>query len=376
MPPPPATEPPQIVPLCVDLDGTLIRTDLLWESLVRLLKHNPLYGFALPFWWLRGRAHLKAQIALRVDVDVALLPYHGPLIDFLLVEKSHGRPIFLVTASDSRLAQRVVQYLGFFDEAIASDGKINLRGRNKAAKLAARFGAGRFDYAGNSSVDLPVWRQARQAIVVNGSAKLAHQAARLTVLGQVFEPRKSWWRPLAQALRIHHWLKNLIVFVPLLISHQLTNAPLALASLLAFFAFSLCASALYILNDLREVDSDRQHPAKRLRPFASGDLPLPVGLAAATVLLVGSAILASSLPIMFSLVLGIYLALTIAYLWRPKQIPLLGPFCLAGLYTIRLIAGHEATRIAYSFWLVLFASLVFLGLALMTRFLKLDADLA
>src|SRR5258707_875901 len=372
MPTTSATDLQQIVPLCVDLDGTLIRSDLLWESLVQLLRHNPFYAFILPFWWLRGRANLKAQIASRVEVDVALLPYHVPLIDFLRAEKNRGRPIFLVTASDSRLAQRVAEHLGLFDDVMASDGKTNLRGKNKGKRLAERFGKGAFDYAGNSSVDLPVWQAARQAIVVNGTPKLVLRASRLAALGQPFESRKSWWQPLGRALRLHQWVKNLIIFVPLLTSHHLTNPVSRTTSLVAFIAFSLCASAVYVLNDLLDVDSDRHHPTKKLRPFASGDLPLAAGLVFGPILLVASAAVAWSLPATFSLVLIAYLALTTGYSWRLKQIPLLDVFCLAGLYTIRLVAGHEATGIAYSFWLLLFSMFIFLSLALVKRFIELD----
>jgi 4-hydroxybenzoate polyprenyltransferase len=364
------TEPQPSVPLCVDLDGTLIKTDLLWESLVQLLKHQPLYSLCVPFWCLRGRAHLKAQLAARVRLDAAGLPYNEPLVEYLREQKSR-RPLVLVTASDASLAQAVANHLGFFSDVLASDGKTNLRGKNKGEKLVERFGGRGFDYAGNSTVDLPVWKQARQALVVNGTASLAARAGQCTALGRTFEPRASWWHGIVQALRPHHWVKNLIIFVPLLTSHRWGDLAAALNALVAFFVFSWCASGVYVLNDLLDLEADRHHPTKRQRPFAAGNLPLPLGLVLAPVLLITSGLVAWKLSGSFAAVLAIYLILTTSYSWRLKQVPLVDVFCLAGLYTIRLIAGHEATEIVYSFWLLVFSMFIFLSLALVKRFLEL-----
>jgi 4-hydroxybenzoate polyprenyltransferase/phosphoserine phosphatase len=361
------------VPLCVDLDGTLLRTDMVWESLVQLLKRNPLYAFLVLGWLLRGRAYLKAQIAARVHMEVDSLPYNQELIDFLRTEKRSGRTLILATASDSRLAQRVAAHLQLFDEVLASDGKTNLRGKNKVNVLAERFGAKNFDYAGNSSVDLPVWEQSRQAIVVSGSAGLAERARQHTTVSHVFGPAQKFFTALVQALRLHQWVKNLIVFIPLLTAHKLGESALLWQATLAFFAFSLCASAVYILNDLFDLEADRHHPTKRLRPFAAGELPLSLGLVAFPVLLGISAVLASQLSWHFSAVLAVYVLLTTSYSLRIREVPLLDVFCLAGLYTVRLIAGHAATQVKYSFWLLLFSMFIFLSLALMKRFTELLA---
>lgn len=173
-------------PLCVDLDGTLINTDMLWESLVRWLRRKPWYLPLILLWWSRGRARLKAELAARVRVDPATLPYHQPFLRFLQGEKRCGRTLLLVTASDEALARPVAEYTGLFEEVLASDGKTNLRGKTKGSRLAERFGKGGFDYAGNSSVDLPVWALARQAIVVNGSLRLVARAGQVAKLGPVF----------------------------------------------------------------------------------------------------------------------------------------------------------------------------------------------
>jgi 4-hydroxybenzoate polyprenyltransferase len=372
MPLPATAETPTQVPLCVDLDGTLIKTDLLWESLVRLLRRNPLYVFAVFWWWVRGRANLKARIAERATVDAGSLPYHRAVVDFLRQEKSGGRALLLVTASDARPARRVAEHLGLFDEVLASDGTNNLRGRHKGAKLAERFGERGFDYAGNSSVDLAVWERAREAIVVDGSPRLVARAGQRTKISRVFESSESRLRALLRAMRPHQWVKNLILFVPLVTSHQVSHLHLALAAVLAFITFSLCASGVYVLNDLFDLEADRRHPTKWVRPFASGDLGLPVALVTAPVLLVLSLFMALSLSVGFAVVLGIYLVLTTSYSWYLKRVPLLDVFCLTGLYTIRLIAGHEALRIVYSFWLLVFSMFIFLSLALIKRFQELQ----
>jgi len=368
-----AIAPTDLAPLCVDLDGTLIRSDMLWESFVRMIKTKPWYVFAVPFWWSIGRARLKAELASRVKVDAANLPYNQPLLEFLRVEKERGRKLLLVTASDKALADPVAQHVGLFDEVMASDGKLNLRGHNKGLRLAERFGKGGFDYAGNSSVDLPVWEQAREAIVVNGDSGLAVRAEKISKVGKVFAPRAPIAKGIFHALRPHHWVKNLIIFVPLITSHQLTRFDLAISAFLAFLAFCLCASGVYITNDLLDVESDRHHPRKRKRPFASGELPLQYGLVLGPLLFAASLAIGWKLHAGFLAVLGVYVVLTTGYSWWWKQIALVDVFCLAGLYTIRLIGGHEATHIEYSFWLLAFSMFIFLSLALVKRFLELKA---
>lgn len=368
---PPASE-KATVPLCVDLDGTVIKTDMLWESMVRLLRRNPLYAFLIPIWFARGRAYLKGQIAARIEVDVSHLPLCEAFFEFLQVERL-SRPIVLVTASDQRLAERVGTRLGIFSEVMASDGQTNLRGPAKAKALEQRFGPRGFDYAGNSSVDYPVWTAARQAVVVNARKKVANRAHEIAKVGGVFQPLPSLWGALLRSMRPHQWVKNLIIFVPLITAHKIGEAALELKALLAFLAFSLCASAVYWLNDLADLDADRQHPTRRLRPFASGDLPLWFGLVGAPILLLASLVIAWNLSWGCALVLLTYIALTSLYSWNWKQIALVDVFCLASLYTLRLIAGHEATGVEYSSWLLMFSMFIFLSLALVKRFVEINA---
>jgi glycosyltransferase involved in cell wall biosynthesis len=327
-----------------------------------LLKKNPLFAFAIPFWWAKGRAHLKAQIASRVRLDPAHLPFHEPLVDYLRAEKAQGRRLLLVTASDEHLAQPVAEHVGLFSEVLASNGHINLRGKNKAARLAENFGERGYDYAGNSSVDLPVWRHAREALVVNAGSSLATRAAECATVGKIFGRRKPIWRSLTEALQPHQWLKNLIVFIPLIISHQIAQWPRTLEAVWVFLAFSLCASAVYLLNDLSNLEADRQHSLKKMRPLAAGDLPLQFGFALAPLLLAAGIVIACTLPAGVLVALMAYLALTTGYTWRLIQIPLVNVLCLAGIYTIVLVAGYELARMELTFWL-LFWVLLFLGLA-------------
>jgi 4-hydroxybenzoate polyprenyltransferase len=336
-----------------------------------LLKHNPLYCLPVLFWWMKGRAYLKARIAERVVLDPSLLPYNEPLIDFLRAQKAQGRLLLLVTASDVHLARSVADHVGLFDEVLASDGQTNLRGKNKGARLAERFGERGFDYAGNSSVDLPVWEHSREALVVNGSPSLPARASQCATVGRVFESPRPGLKVWLRALRPHQWVKNLIIFVPLLTSHQLFRKPLFLEGLWAFIAFSLCASGIYVLNDLADLDADRHHLVKKSRPFAAGELPLAAGLLVFPFLLVAGLAIAGTLSLGFTATLALYLVLTTSYSWRLKLVPLLDVFCLAGLYTIRLIAGHEATRVVYSSWLLVFSMFIFLSLALAKRFVEL-----
>ena len=360
------------VPLCVDLDGTVIRTDLLWESMVALLRRNPLYLFAVVAWWIRGRAFLKSQIARRTQLSMANLPCHEPFLEYLRREKKAGRYLLLVTASDRELARAFGDQFNIFDEVLASNGSENLRGATKAARLVERFGPAGFDYAGNSSVDLPVWRRARHSLVVNAPPQVEARARSIGNVSNVFPSPRPSWRTWTALLRPHQWVKNLIVFVPLLTSHKITHWGLLGDAALAFCAFCFGASAIYVLNDVMDVESDRHHSTKSRRPFASGVLPLQTGLALFPVLVSAALLLAWFLPLGFMATLVTYLVTATLYSSHFKQIALLDVFVLAGLYTLRLAAGHEATGVPYSVWLLAFSMFIFLSLALVKRFLELD----
>lgn len=361
--------------LCVDLDGTLLNSDILYESVLALLARNPLYLFLLPLWLLRGKAALKRELASRVVLPAETLPYNHQVLE--LLRTTTQRPRVLCTASDELLVQPIAEHLGFFEQVIASDGKRNLSGRNKADVLVEAFGQGNFDYAGNGSVDLHVWDKAGGAWVVNNGPALAKAAAQRTTVHAHWPapPRARAW---LKALRLHQWLKNLLVFVPLLTAHRFLDLESVLQSTIALVAFGSCASGVYVLNDLLDLTPDRQHPRKRKRPFAAGRLPLLQGLLAAPALTVAGLLLSLACNSEFTLVLLAYYVMTLAYSLRLKRIVMIDVVLLAALYTVRIIGGAVAIGIELSFWLLAFSMLMFmfLSLALLKRYTELHAMLS
>ena len=368
-------EPLESQPLVVDLDGTLVHTDMLHETSLRVLRDSPWHLLRLPIWLPQGKAVVKQNLASRGRFDPQHLPYNEPLLAWLREQKAAGRKLVLCTASDTVVAQAVARHLGIFDEVMASDGAANLGGKVKAASLVARYGEHGFDYVGNSATDLLVWRHARRAIVVNASTALALKASGICEVEKVF-PRlpaglKSW----ARVLRVHQWLKNLLLFVPVLAAHEFHNTGLWTALALAFVSFSFCASAVYIFNDLLDLESDRAHPRKRSRPFAAGTVPVWMGLILSVVLLAASYGLAISVGGNFLPWLGCYFVLTCAYSWTLKRLMLVDCLALAMLYTVRIVAGAAAAGLALSFWLLAFAVFLFLSLAFVKRYAELEVQL-
>jgi 4-hydroxybenzoate polyprenyltransferase len=362
-----------VPPLCVELDGTLIRGDLLHESLVRLLKRNPLYLFALPGWLLRGLAFLKAQIAAKVSLDPATLAYHGPLLAWLKQEQAAGREIWLCTAANEHFAAAVARHTGVFTGVIASDARHNLDGEAKAARLVGHFGERGFHYCGNGRRDLPVWRRAHGAIVVEGR-RILEQRLDECVLLRSFPPPSAGQRlrALWRALRPHQWAKNTLLLVPLLAAHRSGDLAALSITALGIVCFCLCASSVYLLNDILDLDADRAHSRKSNRPFACGDLPIAAGLGMYPLLLGAAAVLGAFLPLKFQLSLAAYLALTLGYSFVLKRFLLIDAVALAGLYTLRIIAGAGVASVALSFWLLLFSVFLFLSLAFVKRYAELD----
>jgi 4-hydroxybenzoate polyprenyltransferase/phosphoserine phosphatase len=357
----------QEIALCVDLDGTLIRTDLLLESALVLLRRNPLYLFAFVGWLVGGRARLKREIASRAKIDVTTLPYDERVVGWLRGFEG-GRRRVLCTASDQNLADAVAAHVGGFDEVIGSDGVRNLGGQAKADALRERFGERGFDYAGDARVDLAVWRHARKASVVNASPALLRQVRATCEVDRVFDRPGAGCRAWVAALRPHQWSKNLLVLVPLFTAHRMFEPAAASSALSAFIAFCLCASAAYVLNDLLDLDADRRHPRKRLRPFASGRLSIVAGLAVAPLLTIAAFAIAATLPSRFVGVLLVYAMTTLTYSLLLKRVAMLDVVALAALYTLRIVAGAVAIPVDLSGWLLAFSMSLFLSLALVKRY--------
>lgn len=358
--------------LVVDLDGSLILTDMLHESALKLFKQRPWDVLRIPFWLAEGKAALKQRLASDAEFDPATLPYNLPLLDWLRAQRAEGRRLVLCTASDTRIAESIAQHLGIFDEVIASDGTHNLAGPDKARALCRRFGERGFDYVGNSSADLAVWPLARRAIVVNASARLVQRARALAEVEREFAAPARDLRTWGSLLRVHQWLKNLLLMVPLLAAHDLANGRAWGALALGFAAFCLCASSVYMLNDLLDLESDRRHPRKRMRPFASGQVPVSTGVLMMPVLLLAGMGIGFAVGPVFLSCLVLYFVLTCAYSWVLKRLMLVDCLTLAVLYTLRIIAGAAAVGHALSFWLLAFSVFLFLSLAFVKRYAELE----
>ena len=383
---PPALDIASLPVLCVDLDGTLVKSDTLYDSALAVARHQPATLLKFPGWLLQGKAALKRHIASTIQLDVAHLPYNRELLQYLEEQSSTGRPIYLATAADADTANRIAAHLGLFTGVLASNGQLNLAGKNKLAAFHSQFGDN-FSYIGNASPDLPLLEHCKEPMVANPTPGLRAglRKARITPI-RSFDERVSPFKAWFKAIRIHQWAKNVLIFLPLLLAH--TFAPgLIAGSVLAFFSFCLGASATYIVNDLLDLEVDRQHPRKRRRPFASGDLSALSGVIVVALFLLASVALALLVPAVvarlspqytlvkplhFLLWLGIYLVTTLAYSLRLKRMVLVDVIVLSGLYTIRIVAGTAATGIPPSTWLGGFSIFFFLSFAFVKRFAELE----
>jgi 4-hydroxybenzoate polyprenyltransferase len=361
------TTPDSPIPLCVDLDGTLLRTDLLWESLCCLAGQQPRMLLLVFVWALRGRAHLKRKLAENITLDAGPLPYNTAFIEWLLRQKHGGRPLILATASDEILARRVAAHLAIFDEVLASDGVRNLKGRIKASVLHETFRAG-FDYAGNSGSDWHIWRECRQIIAVDTPSGLTRRLEKTGRLEQSFQSPHAGIAAWPRALRVHQWIKNVLIFLPIIAAHKASDPARIIPALIAFVAFCMVASASYLGNDLMDLASDRIHPRKKFRPIAAGDVPIPAALAISIALLIGGVALASLAGgKVVAFLIGAYAIASLSYSTTLKKIALLDIYVLSGLYTLRIVVGGEAGNVPLSGWFLSFSIFLFLSLGFTKR---------
>jgi 4-hydroxybenzoate polyprenyltransferase/phosphoserine phosphatase len=359
-------------PLCVDLDGTLVKSDTFVDSLMVLARRDPLALLRTPLWATKGKAHLKSQVAALAALDVAHLPYNRPLLDYLRDEHAAGRKLYLATGADRLLAWSVAAHLGIFDDVMASDGTVNLTGNNKLQQLEQRFASDGFDYIGNALPDLPLLKNAQRAMLANPDLRLSSALkSRNIKVSRKFVDRARAPAALAKALRLHQWAKNLLVFLPLLLAHTIHLASVLIA-VTAFFCFSFIASATYIVNDLLDLEADRVHLHKRKRAFAAGDLSVTAGLAISFLLAAAALIMAVHLRPKFLIFLLLYLVTTLAYSLALKRIVLVDVIILSSLYTVRMAAGAAATSTLISPWLAAFSIFFFLSLAMVKRFSELQ----
>jgi 4-hydroxybenzoate polyprenyltransferase len=374
------------VALCVDLDGTLVKSDTLLDTVLVVARQKPLELVHIPGWIAEGRAAFKRHLTNLVTLDVEYLPYNRPLLEYLRQQFGEGREIYLATAADRELAERIAAYLGIFTGVLASDGATNLAGGNKLAAFREKFGEN-FCYIGNARPDVELLVACVSPMVANPDKALRAGMKRTgTVAAMQFEDRGPLLRSWLKAIRLHQWAKNALLFVPLLLAHQWHLRTFG-AVITAFFSFGMCASATYIINDLLDLEADRRHPNKRRRPFAAGDLSAIAGVEMVCLLMVCAVALALALPHIFNALpgssvlaqpyaflgwLGFYTAVTLSYSLYLKRKLLLDVFVLSGLYTVRIMAGSAATGIPMSPWLAGFAVFFFLSLAFVKRFSELE----
>lgn len=351
-------------PLVVDLDGTLTVADVTLESFVRFVRLAPFNILLLTWWLLRGRAFAKVLVARRAPVDPGAVPFRSEVLALIEAARREGRQVILASGSHHRNVTRIARASGLFDHAFGTTGRSNLKGRAKLARLRVLTGESGFDYIGDCRADIPIWAASRQAY----STRLRPEARVEPLVTGTTSPM----RAIIKSLRPHQWAKNALVFVPVATGGLLFNIPAMLAAALAVVLFSAVASAIYQINDCLDIDADRAHAKKRLRPLAAGIVSLPLALTVAGLMLAGAFLLAwLLLPLAFSGVLAAYLALTLAYSFRLKAVMTLDVIALGCLYTLRIIAGAAAIGVDVSFWLLVFSIFFFLSLGYLKRYTEL-----
>ncbi|MBS1509709.1 MAG: UbiA family prenyltransferase [Bacteroidetes bacterium] len=359
------------IPLVTDLDGTLIETDLLYEAFVLLLKKNPLYVFNCIPWTLKGKAYLKSKIFGNTEIAYDTLPYNTAVLDFLKQEFANGRKIVLATASPVYAAEQVAKVHPLFSEIYGTTETVNLKSAIKGDFLVRQFGEKQFDYIGDSSADIPIFAQCNNAYLVNPSSSLQKSTAAVAAVAQTWHTKKASLKDYIKAIRAYQWIKNLLLFVPLITSHSYHSLKLAVLSFFGFCVFSAVASAGYLLNDLFDLTADRKHPRKKNRPIASARIPITKGLILAVFLLTAGLIGAAQLSwLFFTIVIG-YFITSFTYSLLLKKMELYDVFLLALLYSVRVFAGAVVIDVLLSFWLIAFSTFIFLSLAFVKRYSEL-----
>lgn len=354
--------------IVVDLDGTLVNSDMLIENIFSFIRSYPLQLFSILIWLLRGsKVNFKRRLADSILPDVKELPYNLGLLKWLKEQRESGADLVLATASDRRIANAVSEHLGIFDEVMGTE-KHNLSSSRKRTALVDKFGEKGYSYIGNSHADIAVWKSAKTIHVANPDMGVLKAARKIGVIANVFNDRSNYFKSLLKLLRVHQWSKNLLIFIPLLASHQILNIPLLTNSILAFVAFSLCTSSVYILNDLLDLHHDRLHPSKKNRPVTAGRFPILHACALCPAFLITAfTVSLLALPLFFTVILACYYLLTLAYSLFLKRVVMLDVVILAMLYIMRVLAGAAALSIVASAWILAFCMFLFLSLAFMKR---------
>ena len=357
---------PENLPLVVDVDGTLVATDLLYEALLRFVAQHPSEVFSVPRWLAAGKSNLKTQLGGRVNPGIDTVPLREEVLEFIRDAQASGRPVYLASASDRRYIEELAARIGGIAGVFGTEAGVNLSGKAKADRLVAAFGEKGYDYIGDMPVDLPVWRSARKPLVVAHSDKFAGNVLATFPDAKIISSPRAARRSYVRALRPHQWAKNVLLFLPIIAGHRFDLATIA-ATLLGFVCFCFAASSAYVFNDLLDLPGDREHPRKRGRPFAAGTIPIPDGVAMALCLLTCGFGLSLILPLRFTGILSIYIACTLGYSLVLKRRLLIDVVTLGGLYTLRIYGGLAATNSHQTPWLLMFSLFLFLSLAIVKR---------
>lgn len=362
------------LPVCVDLDGTLSKTDTLIESLFIYIKKNPINLLKCIGWLFLGKAKFKSRVSAYSELRTDLLPYRHELLTFINSQYPHAKR-YLCTAANVSIAESVASHLGGFDGVIASSDSHNLKGKNKAGALVSQFGENGFVYAGNETSDLDVWRHAAGAIIVSNNQRLIEKAGRLTTIIKTFDAEKRGLKKYLYAIRLHQWVKNILMFLPMLLAHKFLDFQNYINISMGFVAFGLVASSTYLINDLMDLDADRMHERKRNRPFAAGELSIATGMFLSPLLMAMGLLLAYIISMEFFMFILLYLAITLVYSYMAKMVAIIDILMLAILYTIRLMAGAVVISEPITFWLLAYSMFIFFSLANVKRYteiIKLD----
>ncbi|UTW44891.1 UbiA family prenyltransferase [bacterium SCSIO 12696] len=367
------SHPQTSAPIFVDMDGTLIKGDIALELAARSLKHLNRFAALLKALF-KGRSDFKRYLADHYSFSAKYLPYNSEVVEYLKTQKALGRKVILATASDEAIAQQVANHLGIFDAVIASSPGKNLKGDAKLAKIQEMAGTGEFEYIGDSKADLPIWEAASYRGFVNPSANISQLTQDHSKTTVDVRNKPPLLKIICKAARPHQWAKNCLIFVPLIFSHQYLDIASVGLSVVAFFAFSFCASGIYIVNDLLDIESDRTHPEKKNRPFASGNLSIRAGAISSAILIL-SAFLACSLLLNTKtvIVLSVYFLITNLYSFYLKHYSTIDVISLTCLYTIRIVAGSTVIAAPLSPWLLNFSVFFFLSLAYMKRYIEVSS---
>ena len=358
--------------LVVDLDGTLVRGDLTFEMLALCLRWRPVLFIPVMVQFCFDKAGAKNRLAVQFadKVDLATLPYEPAVMALIEEAQSQDRTVALVSGSDHTLVSRIAARFGI-QHVKGTEAGVNLIAEQKSLYLRQAFGD-QFEYVGNARADYPVWRAGQGGYGVRAPRR-AYCLMRSDGSKVVVTPLGETGRlfaSLLSSLRPHQWMKNLLLFIVPAIQIMSVSALDVVALISAFICFSALTSSTYLLNDVLDIPDDRRHKTKAERAIASGRLSIGLAACVALGLLLFSLVCSFLISPVFAAISLLYLAVTLAYSFHLKRVAVLDVFTLAGLFSIRVIAGAYLIGFPPSGWLMTFTGAFFLSLAIGKRYVE------